>query len=406
MTVMNDVIHDGRVMREAKTLEAEGYNVTVVGIGKMKQEVEEDNVRILLAKENPLWGKILQQRKSVSTLAAKKSEVKKSLTNRILGDIYIYIKGLCLLYINLSGANRILKKIERKKMNVDGVHCHDLNTLSVGVKLKQKGKISKLVYDSHELWTEMSGINPIVKKYYQKKEKRFIKYADKVITVSPSIARILQTRYHLLEKPTLVRNVPEYSVRVKEQKKHDNNDMIIKIIYVGFYLKGRGIEYVLQQIPKVDPCYEFYFRMEGNLQEIEELKRQFIEKEIEDKVKILPFVPQDKLIDEISNYDIGILPYINVSLNNKYCLPNKLFQYIEAGTAILANDLPDVGALLERYNCGLCYETNSERSLSYVLNNEMKDCVKQYKRNAETIARDALNWNIEKSKLLEVWDCK
>ena len=404
MTVMNDVIHDGRVMKEARTLNQADYTVTVVGLGKERKDYEVDGIRIILAKESGVWGRVLSRRRSLKSISGENSQKDKA-TNSFKQKLYMYIKGISLLLISLSGERRILREIKRKKINVERIHCHDLNTLFVGVTLKRKKRAYKLVYDSHELWTEMSGINFIVKKYYQKKEKKYIKYANTVITVSPSIAKILQTRYDLPVQPTLVRNLPEYSASV-QMEKNSRIDHIIKIIYVGFYLRGRGIEYVIQQIPQVDPCYKFYFRMEGNPEDINNLKKQVIQLGIEDRVKILPFVPQEELVAEISNYDIGLLPYINVSLNNKFCLPNKLFQYIEAGTAILANDLPDVASLLKENECGLCYDMDSRRSLSYVLNHEMKDQVKKFKVNTGTASKETLNWDSEKNKLLEVWNSK
>lgn len=404
MTVMNDVIHDGRVMKEARTLNRAGYTITVVGLGKEQEDYEVNGIRIILAKENGVWGKILSRRHSLRSMSKENLQKVKN-TNSFKRKLYMYIKGICLLLISLSGERTILREIKRKKLNIDGIHCHDLNTLFVGVTLKRKNRVHKLVYDSHELWTEMSGINFIVKRYYQKKEKKYIKYADAVITVSPSIAEILRTRYALLARPILIRNLPEYTTSI-QVKNNDRMDNIIKIIYVGFYLRGRGIEYVMQQIPQVDPCYKFYFRIEGDSEEINNLKKQIIQLEIEDRVKILPFVPQEEVVSEISNYDIGLLPYINVSLNNKFCLPNKLFQYIEAGTAILANDLPDVATLLKENNCGLCYNMNTIRSLSYVLNHEMKDQVKKFKVNTGIASKETLNWSNEKNKLLEVWNSK
>lgn len=401
MTVMNDVIHDGRVMKEARTLNQAGYTVTVVGLGKEQEDYKIDGIRIILAKESGVWGKILSRRHSLKSMSAKNLQKCKD-TNPYKRKLYTYIKGICLLLISLSGERRILREIKRKKIDMEWIHCHDLNTLFVGVTLKCNNRTCKLVYDSHELWTEMSGINFIVKNYYQKKEKKYIKSADVVITVSPSIANILQSRYTLPVKPILVRNFPEQNARSMSLAKNLNTDKL-KVIYVGYYLKGRGIEYVIEQIPKVDKCYEFYFRIEGNEQDINLLKQQILRLGVENRVRLLPFVPAEQLINEIRKYDIGILPYINTSLNNKYCLPNKLFQYLEAGIAVLSNDLPDVSALLKEYSFGLNYEMNDEKSFANVLNGEMKKNLYHFKENAKKGVKGSLNWECEKHKLLDVY---
>lgn len=404
MTVMNDVIHDGRVMKEARALKQAGYKVTIIGLGKEQTDYELEGIRIILAKECTICRKILNQKHN-QKFVPRENRQKAEETRLLKYKLYTYVKGIFILLISLSGERRILKEIKRKKLDMIGIHCHDLNTLYVGVELKRKNKIYKLIYDSHELWTEMSGINIIVKKYYQKKERKYIKYVDSIITVSPSIAEILKTRYALPIKPILVRNLPENSVDIQIKKNAIYKNMI-KIIYIGFYLKGRGIEYVINQIPQVMSCYKFYFRIEGNAEDINNLKKLIIQLKIEDRVEILPFVSQTELIFEISNYDIGLLPYTNTSLNNKFCLPNKLFEYIQAGTAILANDLPDVADILENYKLGLCYDMDSDRSLSYVLNHKMRTQVENFKTNSRTVSKETLNWKNEKQKLLDVWDTK
>ena len=292
---------------------------------------------------------------------------------------------------------------------MDAIHCHDLNTLYVGVFLKRKQKTDLLVYDSHELWTEMSGINSLVKKIYQKKEKIYLSWVDKVITVSPSISTVLKNRYCLEEAPIVIRNLPENSSFRGEYRKKKSNLEVnspIKIIYVGYYLQGRGIEHVLREIPKTKECFQFYFRMEGNKNELERLDDIIKEMGIQTRVHILPFVPSDKLLQEIKKYDIGLLPYDNVSLNNQYCLPNKLFQYLEAQIAVVSNNLPDVKMILKKYKCGVCYDMNTTNDLANVLNKYMLQNVEVYKSNAKKAIKCELNWEQEKRELLKIYEKK
>jgi glycosyltransferase involved in cell wall biosynthesis len=37
---------------------------------------------------------------------------------------------------------------------------------------------------------------------------------------------------------------------------------------------------------------------------------------------------------------VGVIPYPAVDLNHHFCSPNKLFEFIQAGLPIVANDLP------------------------------------------------------------------
>ena len=43
-----------------------------------------------------------------------------------------------------------------------------------------------------------------------------------------------------------------------------------------------------------------------------------------------------------------IIPFLNTSLNNFHGLPNKIFEYIAAGTPVVASDFPQLRAVIDR----------------------------------------------------------
>lgn len=96
------------------------------------------------------------------------------------------------------------------------VHCHDLNTLPIGVAIKLFfNKKVKVVYDAHEYETEtvyLKGVERILAKAF---ERISIRKVDAVITVSESIASAYRKLYNI-KKPFLVKNYPYYC---KVQKK-------------------------------------------------------------------------------------------------------------------------------------------------------------------------------------------
>jgi glycosyltransferase involved in cell wall biosynthesis len=58
------------------------------------------------------------------------------------------------------------------------------------------------------------------------------------------------------------------------------------------------------------------------------------------KVHFKDAVPQEEVLFWTASADAGIIPYQPVDLNNYYCSPNKLFEFIQAAVPIIANDLP------------------------------------------------------------------
>jgi hypothetical protein len=79
----------------------------------------------------------------------------------------------------------------------DVVVAHDLPILPAAVEVaKQHG--AKLVYDSHELYCEQE-FEPGLQRMWSAVERRVVGACDAVMTVNPSIAAELKTRYDLPE---------------------------------------------------------------------------------------------------------------------------------------------------------------------------------------------------------------
>ena len=89
---------------------------------------------------------------------------------------------------------------------IDVVHAHDLNTLPAGVALARRTN-ARLIYDSHELYPEVSTLSPLEARVWRVVERALIRRADEVVTVCESIADELQAR-HRVARPQVLLNCP------------------------------------------------------------------------------------------------------------------------------------------------------------------------------------------------------
>jgi glycosyltransferase involved in cell wall biosynthesis len=94
----------------------------------------------------------------------------------------------------------------------------------------------------------------------------------------------------------------------------------------------------------------------------------------------------------------------NTNLNYRYSLPNKLFDYISAGIAIIASELPETGKILRENECGMI--------IAKVTPEEIAGAVTKLKNNAAELARlkyntviasEKLNWENESLKVEEFY---
>ena len=51
--------------------------------------------------------------------------------------------------------------------------------------------------------------------------------------------------------------------------------------------------------------------------------------------------------------DVGISLEEDLGLNYRFALPNKVFDYIQAGVPVLVSDLPEVRSLVDQYGVGM-----------------------------------------------------
>jgi len=88
------------------------------------------------------------------------------------------------------------------------------------------------------------------------------------------------------------------------------------------------------------------------------------------------------------------------------CLPNKLFEYLMAGLPVLSSALPAVEAIIRRYDVGSVVDVldpeHVGRAISTLLNDV--DALARMRRNALATAKRELCWEVEREKLVSLYD--
>jgi len=111
------------------------------------------------------------------------------------------------------------------------------------------------------------------------------------------------------------------------------------------------------------------------------------------------------VIETASKYDVGIIPYIGDNLNNRYSTPNKLFEYMMAGLAIAASDLPEIKRVVTRAQNGMLFSADQSASIREVITSLTKNPQKilQFKRNSLKWAKDYC-WENQEKKQIDLYE--
>ena len=89
-----------------------------------------------------------------------------------------------------------------------------------------------------------------------------------------------------------------------------------------------------------------------------------------------------------------------MGLNYRYALPNKLFDYIHAEIPVVVSNLPEMKKIVAQYSVGkILEERSSEKLASLLLSIDKPKYTNVLKK-----AKEELNWNMEKEKLILIFE--
>ena len=281
----------------------------------------------------------------------------------------------------------------------DVLWSNDLDTLLANYRAS-KWKNKKLIFDSHEYFTEVPELidRPKVQRFWKRIEQKIVPNLTNILTVSQSIVNLYQKEYNIEVK--LLRNVPLL-------KKHKIDVENIKIegkrtlIYQGAINVNRGIEHMIEAMHYIDNSI-LYILGKGDIST--KIADLISELKLEEKVKMLGEIPLEKLHGYTKQADLGLSLEEDKGLNYRFALPNKLFDYIHAGLPVLVADLPEMKNLVVNYQLGEVLEKNEPKQIAEkikaMLNNDVQ--MKFWSENAKNTALK-LNWEKEKHVIADLF---
>ena len=358
VTVSNDLATDNRVNRTCNVLKESGYTVVLVG------------------------------RKRKNSLPLKSQEHRCVRLNLLFnkGPFFYSELNIRLLFFLLFS-------------KIDLIFANDLDTLPASFIAHKLKRRSKIVYDSHELFTEAPELEGrFVKKIWERIEKLILPKLDHIITVNDSIAEIFKSKYR--KTIIVIRNVSEKFDWSELKSKKDigipEDKELIRVQGSGLNI-DRGIEEAILAMQLIDNAI---LLIVGDGDVIPNAKELVKTHQLETKVLFFGKRPYKELMQFTRHASIGLALDKPKSLNYRFALPNKLFDYIQANTAVICSNLIEIQKIVEKYKIGISIETISPEAIAETINGllENKEKLSAYQENCKKAA-EVENWENEKVKL-------
>jgi glycosyltransferase involved in cell wall biosynthesis len=250
--------------------------------------------------------------------------------------------------------------------STDFIWANDLDTLPAAWLVSRlRGK--KLIYDSHEYFTEAAGLDGrrFQKRVWEWFEWLILPDLNAIFTVNEKIASIYEEQYHC--HVAVLRNVPEFNplINVKSRAELNLPEGPLFILQGAFMDKDRGAIDAVKAMKFIDSGTLLLIGAGEEFDQAAVLRKEL---GLESRIIMLPKQTYNELRHYTANADIGLSLDKGYYFNYLYSLPNKLFDYVHAGIPVLASDLPIVGKVVRDYEFGEVMENYTPENIAAGIN--------------------------------------
>ena len=293
---------------------------------------------------------------------------------------------------------RIAPKAIYKKImeygNVDVVHFHDPELMFIGKKLTKKG--IKVIYDSHENVPKQIMSKPYIPIWARKIISSYLNHlelsAAKKFYAIVSVTDEIQKRFSKVNKNSLLlRNFPV--LKSFSEPAFDKKNM--SFIYAGGVTAIRGAREMAQASNKSGIEIQVYGLVDSDVEEFSKGYSLF---------KLHGSLKQEELIKQYETAAVGFILFYKVP-NHMVCSPNKLFEYMASGMAVIASDIPMWKEIVEKYNCGICVDPYDVEAIAAAMTymKEHPKEVEQMGRNGRKAVLENFSWENESKALISLY---
>ncbi len=413
MLLWNPCISDSRVIKEAESLARGGYEVRVFCV--KDRRVPDLETRNGVTYERVIsmgrrWSLRFREAFALAWPPAgsggqrRWSAFLREFPLSVAEWLFITAKGvLNRVFRYTSVTLRYRAAVERYRPGA--IHAHDLITFPAGVRLGARLGVP-VICDVHDLALYAANAPRGLERMRQAHaERKYLRRAAGVITVSDSIAAHLAASYGIA-RPVIIYNAPAVAGEGWTRDVRSDAGLagdVPLMAYVGGLSRGRGIELVVSSLRHapalhlvaIGPRHADYERR---------LKAQAVAEGTADRLHFVDPVPSHVITRHLRTADVGVIAYQNICLNHEYCMPNKLFECALAGVPLAVANLTDLRTFVTRLGIGLVMDETDPRSIA---GTAMRICGESARWRADPERVRALaaeyGWGAQERKLLELY---
>ena len=369
-----------RPVKEADALAAAGHKVTVHGLWSDPRLVARDR---LLMKDRP-WRFVpyadchdgsLRSRFGWFALRARNRFARAlfARTGRALADLYGYGSSALLSHAAASDADLLLFHSEGGLLAADVLKRHGRR---VGMDFED--------WFSRDLPPEQREGRPIAE--LARLEASALRFGPYVLATSHAMAEALAAAYGG-PIPSVIYNTFPADPAAGMVPTAEEDEPVALHWFSQTLGRGRGLETLFAALPGVSFDWRLNLLADDPGNAAADLLRE-LPASLRSRVEVVPSVPNPELPAAIARHDIGLALDVSAIPNRNLTITNKLFQYLQAGLAVVASDTAGHAEVLTQApEAGVMFTAGDPASLAEALNTLGTDRTRLLR--ARRAARDA-----------------
>jgi len=227
---------------------------------------------------------------------------------------------------------------------------------------------------------------------------RLLKLADQRIILR-SATSLDQIKYM---GDSAILHLPNTKQPIEFKEKKAKQDKKVKLLYHGLITTNRSLETAINALHQSGRSdLELTIRGNGKPKYIESLKKLVMQLELTSQVHFEPSIENKKLISAASHYDIGLCLFDNQSQQLLLAEPNKIYEYMAAGLAIIASETPTMTRMVHAQKIGELTKIAQDQtnSLKHIFEQLARDQISTWQDNSKSQASKTWHQNYDWPKL-------
>ena len=284
----------------------------------------------------------------------------------------------------------------------DFLWANDLDTV-IPCALCSKVRKSKWVFDSHEIFTEVPELQhtTLKKAIWLWVERKWAVRADLMLTVNASIAKRFEKLYQ--RKVYVVRNVPLQRDLLPPLNRTElgiPETHLILVTQGSGMNKGRGLTESIDAMKGLENVTLFVI---GSGDAIPNAKAHVVNNGMGSTVRFIDRLPYLEMMRYTQMADVGLAYDAMNCLNFHFALPNKIFDYFQAGIAVISGPQPEIERLVMQYEVGISMDEVTPKHIVSAVEAFQKDpqFLAKCKENGKNASKIE-TWQNEQRNLHEV----